>query len=106
MVQKSNFCLGPSLETIGINATPGQTKDQVETEKECEKSNAVDTNIDLNLDEKSLEDLDDDELDSYIVSDDEFEQKKKAWLELYSAYLEEQKSEYNRFPSSYVLIMS
>lgn len=40
-----------------------------------------------------LEDLDDHELDSYIVSEDEFEQKKKAWLKLYSDFLEEQKSE-------------
>lgn len=42
--------------------------------------------------EHSLDDLDDDELDSYIVNDEEFQQKKKAWSELYAAFLEEQKS--------------
>lgn len=61
----------------------------------CEEIKEVlNTNDQLSINEEDLncmDDLDDEELDSYIVSEDEFKKKKKAWLELYAAYLEEQK---------------
>ena len=51
----------------------------------------------MNLSEFSTDDLDEDEIDSYIVGEEEFKRKQKAWTELYATYLEEQK---RRFASS------
>lgn len=77
---------GPSLETIGINDSQHKV-----TEKVGENEQANAKGFEVNLEEFSTDDLDEDEIDSYIVGEEEFERKQKAWSELYKTYLEEQK---------------
>ena len=48
----------------------------------------------LLVDNNSLSDLDEEEIDSYIVTEEQFKQKEEAWLKLNHVYLEEQKSNY------------
>ncbi|XKL63690.1 hypothetical protein PGB90_006054 [Kerria lacca] len=83
--------LGPTLETIGMNLEINKNTDDEETN---ELENVV-INKDSNTSEivdVSMDDLDEEELDSYIVTEEEFKQKQKAWSELYATYLEEQKT--------------
>ncbi|XP_065225815.1 transcription factor IIIB 90 kDa subunit [Planococcus citri] len=81
--------LGPTLETIGISGEETEPA-QPAADPEPKPAESTEKTDQFEI-EHSLDDLDDDELDSYIVTDDEFQQKKKAWMELYAAFLEEQK---------------
>ena len=81
---------GPTLETIGISGEEAQTSQPV-SDPNPKLTESTDKPDQFEIDH-SLDDLDDEELDSYIVTDEEFQQKKKAWLDLYAAFLEEQKS--------------
>lgn len=44
--------------------------------------------------EVTFDDIDDEELDAYIMTDDEFQRKNGLWLKLNATYLEEQRSKY------------
>lgn len=54
-------------------------------------SNAVQSCPALPVD-MSLDDVDDDEIDTYIMSENEYQKKNGLWHELNAPYLEEQKS--------------
>lgn len=58
-------------------------------------SNALQPAPSIEVDLTSFEELDDAELDSYIMSDHEAECKKVLWHERNAAYLEQQKSKHN-----------
>lgn len=54
-------------------------------------SNAVHNSPDLTVD-MSLDDIDDEEIDTYIMSENEYQKKNGLWHELNAPYLEELKS--------------
>lgn len=56
-------------------------------------SNAVQSSLALAVD-MSLDDIDDDEIDTYILSENEYQRKDGLWHEMNAPYLEELKSEY------------
>lgn len=59
-------------------------------------SNAVQNSPDLAVD-MSLDDIDDDEIDTYIMSENEYQKKNGLWHELNASYLEELKSKFGHF---------
>ncbi len=83
--------LGPTLETMGINLEMDTNKADKMKRKESEIAVEDALHTDKG-NEYSLDNLDEEELDSYIVTEEEFLQKQKKWHELYATYLEEQKS--------------
>lgn len=84
------LCSGPTLETIGINSDVNQNEADKSVEMNAEQNTADQSNLN-DVDLNCMDDLDDEDIDSYIVTEDEFKKKQKAWLELYAVYLEEQK---------------
>lgn len=55
-------------------------------------SNAIRNSPERHVD-LSLDDIDDEEIDTYIMSENEYQMKHGLWHELNASYLEEQKSE-------------
>lgn len=72
--------LGPDIASMGLANSLSDT------------SNALQPAPSIEVDLTSFEELDDAELDSYIMSDHEAECKKVLWHERNAAYLEQQKS--------------
>ncbi|KAL1512486.1 hypothetical protein ABEB36_002070 [Hypothenemus hampei] len=71
--------LGPNMESIGLPTSLQDTTNAPQTQEN-------EMNIDLNFD-----DIDDEELDSYIMTEPEFEIKKNLWHEINAEYLQKQK---------------
>lgn len=70
---------GPDIASMGLANSLEDT------------SNAVANSPALAVD-MSLDDIDDEEIDTYIMSENEYEMKNGLWHELNATYLEEQKS--------------
>lgn len=92
---------GPTLETIGLN--PNINLDEPGKSEEIKDGNIDDPSKIIDVDLNCMDDIDDEELDSYIVSEDEFKKKKRAWKVLYAAYLEEQKRMFQFYCSKKVM---
>lgn len=76
----SSQSVGPDIESLGLVST----LDEVVSEP-----NLNSETINLNLD-----DVDDEEIDYYIMNDDEIAKKDGLWHQNNAAYLEEVKSKY------------
>ncbi|CAG9765683.1 unnamed protein product [Ceutorhynchus assimilis] len=72
--------LGPNIDSIGLPASLDDTTNAIQPQKPAEDDMEV-----------NLEDLDDDEIDSYIMSEKEFSEKNKVWLQMNEDYLKVQK---------------
>lgn len=77
------FCFrnatGPDIASMGLASSLDDT------------SNAAKSLLPVEVD-LTFDDIDDEELDAYIMSEHEFECKKGLWLKRNAGYLEEQKS--------------
>ncbi|XP_066997224.2 transcription factor IIIB 90 kDa subunit [Anabrus simplex] len=77
--------LGPTLATLGL----------LPSEDSGERTESASREPELNPD-ITLDDLDEDEIDSYIMTDSEVKCKDKIWMEINANYLQEQKEKKER----------
>lgn len=74
---------GPNIESMGL----ASSIDDI--------SNSFQSNPPLEI-ELTFDDLDEAEIDTYIMSEDEFKCKKTLWYKINASYLEEQKGNFFR----------
>lgn len=79
----TNVGLGPDIASMGLGLSMGES--QMCTDKH------TGTNYETTTDEIDVTDLDDEELDSYIMSEKEADMKSSLWHKVNATYLEQQK---------------
>lgn len=97
---------GPSLESLGITAKHTHAEQMPQSSHSLDNGNGVDNDLDLdgtfakqNIAQKALDALgiDDDEIDSYILSDVEATMKSKVWMARNADHLAEMERRYAHF---------